>query len=113
MRGICRDMGLFRETPHWLDTVRQRKYIMSTEEQTQRGTKCGAVDREITMAPSHEDQLRGDQVRLLARIAGISIAEEEVAEVANRFQSLMQELDRLRELDLSGIQPVTVFPEEE
>ncbi|MCH7606213.1 MAG: hypothetical protein IH962_03570 [Chloroflexi bacterium] len=60
------------------------------------------------MAPSNEDQ-----VRQLARLVGISIAEEEVAEVANRFQSLMLELDKLRELDLSDIQPVTVFPEEE
>ena len=65
------------------------------------------------MAPSSKDQVREDQVRQLARLVGIPIAEEELAEVANRFQSLMQELDRLKELDLSGIQPVTVFPEEE
>jgi Asp-tRNA(Asn)/Glu-tRNA(Gln) amidotransferase C subunit len=53
-----------------------------------------------------------DRVRELARLAGISIADEEVAEVASRFGSLMLELDRLKDLDLSDIQPVVIFPEE-
>ncbi len=53
-----------------------------------------------------------DRVRELARIVGITIAEDEVAEVASRFGSLMLELDRLKELDLSDVQPVAVFPEE-
>lgn len=60
------------------------------------------------MAHSNEDQ-----VRELARLVGITVAEEEVAEVANRFDSLMLELERLKEVDLSDIQPVTIFPEEE
>ncbi len=54
-----------------------------------------------------------DRVRELARLAGISILESEVAEVANRFGSLMLEMDRLKDLDLSNIQPVVIFPEEE
>ena len=53
-----------------------------------------------------------DLIRELARLAGISIADEDVPEVANRFSSLMDELERLKELDLSGVQPVTIFPEE-
>jgi Asp-tRNA(Asn)/Glu-tRNA(Gln) amidotransferase C subunit len=53
-----------------------------------------------------------DRVRELARLAGISIADEEVVEVASRFGSLMLELDRLKDLDLSDIQPVVIFPEE-
>ena len=53
-----------------------------------------------------------DHVRQLARLSGITIAEEEVAEVTNRFQSLMEELDRLKELDLADIQPVVIFPDE-
>ena len=53
-----------------------------------------------------------DRVRELAQLAGITIEEEEVAEVASRFGSLMQELERLKELDLSDIQPVVIFPEE-
>ena len=53
-----------------------------------------------------------DRVRELARIAGIPIPEDEVAEVANRFGSLMLELDRLKDLDLSDIQPVDIFPDE-
>ncbi len=53
-----------------------------------------------------------DLIRELARLAGISIADEDVPEVTNRFSSLMDELERLKELDLSGVQPVTIFPEE-
>ena len=53
-----------------------------------------------------------ERVLELARLAGISIADDDVAEVASRFASLMGELDRLKDLDLSDIQPVTIFPEE-
>ena len=53
-----------------------------------------------------------NRVRELARLSGIPIPEEEVAEVANRFGSLMMELDKISELDLSDIQPVSIFPDE-
>ena len=53
-----------------------------------------------------------DRVRELARLSGISIPEDEVAEVANRFDSLMLELDKIRNLDLSDIQAVSIFPDE-
>ena len=53
-----------------------------------------------------------ERVRELAWLAGITIADDDVAEVANRFASLMSELERLKDLDLSDIQPVTIFPEE-
>ena len=59
------------------------------------------------MSPPDEDQ-----VRRLAQLVGITIAEDELTEVANRFGSLMMELERLKELDLTDIQPVTIFPEE-
>jgi Asp-tRNA(Asn)/Glu-tRNA(Gln) amidotransferase C subunit len=52
-------------------------------------------------------------VRELARLVDIVIAEDEVAEVADRFQSLVQELSGLTQLDLANIQPVTIFAEEE
>ena len=51
-------------------------------------------------------------VRQLAELAGITVADEDLSEVANRFGSLMDELDRLKELDLSDVQPVVIFPEE-
>ena len=51
------------------------------------------------------------QVRLLAGLVGIPIEDADLPEVANRFGSLMQELDRLRELDLEGLEPVTIFPD--
>ena len=51
-------------------------------------------------------------VRELARLAGLEIADDELDEVTSRFTSLMQELDRLKELDLTNIHPVTIFPED-
>ena len=54
-----------------------------------------------------------DRVRELAGLVGITISEEELSEVTNRFDSLVQELDRLKGLDLANIQPVVLFPEEE
>ena len=53
-----------------------------------------------------------DTVSELARLAGITIADDELDEVTNRFSSLMQELDRLKELDLANIHPVVIFPED-
>ena len=54
-----------------------------------------------------------ERCRELARLVGIPLMEGEVAEVAERFESLMRELERLTQLDLAHIQPVLVFPEEE
>jgi len=48
---------------------------------------------------------------MLANLVGIPIDDADVPEVANRFASLMQELDRLRDLDLEGIEPVSIFPD--
>ena len=53
-----------------------------------------------------------DRVRELARLVDIPIMESEIAEVADRLDSLLQELARLTSLDLADIQPVTIFPEE-
>ncbi len=53
-----------------------------------------------------------DRVRQLAELAGITVADEDLSEVANRFASLMDELERLKEVDLSNVQPVVIFPEE-
>ncbi len=53
-----------------------------------------------------------DTVNELARLAGIEILADELEEVTNRFKSLMQELDRLKDLDLDNVLPVSIFPEE-
>ena len=53
-----------------------------------------------------------DTVNELAHLAGIEIAADELEEVTNRFKSLMQELDRLKDLDLDNVLPVSIFPEE-
>ncbi len=54
-----------------------------------------------------------DQVRGLAKLVGIAISEEDLPEVANRFTSLMAELNSLTEMDLSDIQPVSVFADDD
>ena len=54
-----------------------------------------------------------ETVRELARLVGIPLVEGEISEVANRFESLLGELERLMPLDIADIQPVTIFPEEE
>lgn len=60
-----------------------------------------------------EPQLSDEERALeLARLSGIYIPEGELAEVANRFGSLMLELDKISDLDLSDIQPVSIFPDE-
>ena len=53
-----------------------------------------------------------EYVRELARLSGIIIADDEISEVANRFSSLVSELDKLKGLDLSNIQPIVIFPED-
>ena len=52
-------------------------------------------------------------VQELANLSGISITDDEISEVANRFSSLISELEKLKELDLSDIKPVVIFPEDE
>ena len=52
-----------------------------------------------------------DHIRVLASLSGITISDDEISEVANRFSSLISELYKLKELDLSDIQPVEIFPE--
>jgi len=64
--------------------------------------------QEDIMALSKEERCRE-----LARLVGIPLMEAEEAEVAERFESLIQELERLTRLDLAHVQPVLVFPEEE
>ena len=58
-----------------------------------------------------DPDLAPEQVRKLAALVGIPIDDADLPEVSNRFASLMQELDRLRDLDLEGIEPVTIFPD--
>lgn len=58
-----------------------------------------------------DPDLSPEQVRKMANLVGIPIDDSDLPEVANRFASLMHELDRLRDLDLEGIEPVAIFPD--
>lgn len=58
-----------------------------------------------------DPDLSAEQVRKMADLVGIPIDDVDLPEVANRFASLMQELDRLRHMDLEGLEPVSIFPD--
>ena len=58
-----------------------------------------------------DPDLSPEQVRKMADLVGIPIDDADLPEVANRFASLMEELDGLRDLDLEGIEPVAIFPD--
>jgi Asp-tRNA(Asn)/Glu-tRNA(Gln) amidotransferase C subunit len=54
-----------------------------------------------------------EQVREMARLAGIPLAPEEVPEVVHRLNALIDALEALRGLDLEEVQPLIVVPEAE
>jgi hypothetical protein len=54
-----------------------------------------------------------ERVRALAREVGIDVADEDMTEVANRLDSLLGEMAGLAGLDLTGITPLPVFPDED
>ena len=54
---------------------------------------------------------KAERAAELAALVGITIDSAELQEVAERLESLVRELERLGSLDLSGVQPVTVFPD--
>ena len=58
------------------------------------------------------DMVDKTTVSELARLSGIEIFDDELDEVTNRFSSLIQEMDRLKNLDLVNIHPVTIFSED-
>ena len=58
------------------------------------------------------DMVDKTTVSELARLVGIEISDDELDEVTNRFSSLIQEMDRLKDLDLTNIHPVAIFPED-
>ncbi len=53
-----------------------------------------------------------ERVRNLSVLVGIVVSDAEASEVAERLDSLLRELEKLDQLDLSDVQPVTVFPDE-
>ena len=67
--------------------------------------------REVIMKGSAMTWTKGERAAELAALAGIAIDSAEADEVAERLESLVRELQKLRTLDLSGIEPVVVFPE--
>ena len=54
-----------------------------------------------------------ERVIRLATVIGITVADEDMVEVANRLDSLLGELESLAALDLAGITPVPVFHDED
>ena len=59
------------------------------------------------------DSAKVARVRALAREVGIDVADDDMTEVANRLDSLLGEMATLADLDLAGITPLPVFPDED
>lgn len=53
-----------------------------------------------------------ERVLELARLSGVPVPSDLVGEVGNRLDSVLREMEKLSALDLDGIEPVVVFPEE-
>ena len=54
-------------------------------------------------------KLSNEEIRLLARMAGLEIAEDRLERVAARVQAIREDLDSLDDLALAGHEPATVF----
>jgi Asp-tRNA(Asn)/Glu-tRNA(Gln) amidotransferase C subunit len=54
-----------------------------------------------------------ERVAELSRLLGITITQADAVEVANRLDSLLGEMERLATLDLTGIEPTPVFPDDD
>jgi hypothetical protein len=54
---------------------------------------------------------KAERAAELAALVGITIDAAELNEVAERLDSLVRELETLGSLELSNVQPVTVFPD--
>ena len=53
-----------------------------------------------------------ERVLELARLSGVPVPADLADEVGNRLDSVLREMEKLAALDLDGIEPVVVFPEE-
>jgi hypothetical protein len=54
-----------------------------------------------------------ERVMELSRLVGITVAADEAGEVGDRLYALLRELESLGSLDLTDIQPIVVFPDED
>ncbi len=54
--------------------------------------------------------LSQEDVQRLAHGLGLTIPESDLEDVTARFTALMEELNKLRDLDLSGVDPSPIFP---
>ena len=54
-------------------------------------------------------KLSNEEIRLLAKMAGLEIEEGRLERVAARVQTIMEDLDTLDDLALEGYEPAAVF----
>ena len=54
--------------------------------------------------------LSQEEVQRLAHGLGLTIPESDLEDVTARFTALMEELNKLQDLDLSGVDPSPIFP---
>jgi len=57
-------------------------------------------------------QTKEESVQALAAMSGVPVPADLAAEVGDRLASVLREMEKLTAVDLDGIEPVVVFPEE-
>lgn len=60
-----------------------------------------------------EPEVTEDIVRELARLQGLTIPDEDLQEVSNRFRAMLDAARSIEALDLEGIEPAPVIVERE
>ena len=66
-----------------------------------------------SMSSELPSDLSEDDVRRLAYGLGLTIPDEDLSEVTYRYTALLEELNKLRETDLTGVDPSPMAPFEE
>jgi Asp-tRNA(Asn)/Glu-tRNA(Gln) amidotransferase C subunit len=61
------------------------------------------------MTAKQPRQISADEVRTLARIAGVEIAPERLEQLAQQVSTILQGLDQLDPHELHDIEPAAVF----
>ncbi|MFQ5879315.1 MAG: aspartyl/glutamyl-tRNA amidotransferase subunit C, partial [Dehalococcoidia bacterium] len=58
---------------------------------------------------AQEQRVSKETAREMARLAGLSIPEERLQQVAEAFNSLLPAIDRMMALDLGDVEPAPIF----
>jgi Asp-tRNA(Asn)/Glu-tRNA(Gln) amidotransferase C subunit len=61
------------------------------------------------MALPEKKRLTAETAKQMAEVAGLDLTEDRVAQLAPQIQSLREAIDAMSEIDLTDVEPSTVF----